>query len=94
MEISEVRKSFGSVEALDPIDLTIEPGETVTPIGPSGCGKTTLLHKIAGLEAPTSGSISVYDEAPQVARRSKQIGFVPQSPAHSCCGARPRRRHR
>ncbi len=81
IEISGVRKSFGPVVALDPIDLVIEPGETVTLLGPSGCGKTTLLRMIAGLEEPTAGTITVGGESASTARRNKHIGFVPQSPA-------------
>jgi NitT/TauT family transport system ATP-binding protein len=44
--------------ALDPIDLEVRRGEFLTILGPSGCGKSTLLHLIAGLEAPTTGSLA------------------------------------
>jgi multiple sugar transport system ATP-binding protein len=47
------------VRALDSLDLTIEDGEFFALLGPSGCGKTTLLRTIAGLEAATSGQISI-----------------------------------
>ncbi len=76
-----VSKSFGSLDALAPVDLTVEEGETVTLLGPSGCGKTTLLRLIAGLERPTSGEIIVNGATAEHARRHKQIGFIPQSPA-------------
>ena len=76
-----VAKSFGSLDALAPVDLTVGDGETVTLLGPSGCGKTTLLRLIAGLETPSSGDIVVNGMTPTEARRHKQIGFVPQSPA-------------
>jgi len=81
IEVRSVSKSFGPLDALDPIDLRVDEGETVTLLGPSGCGKTTLLRLIAGLETPTAGEIVVNGMSPQDARRHKQIGFVPQSPA-------------
>lgn len=81
IEARSVSKSFGSLDALAPIDLSVAEGETVTLLGPSGCGKTTLLRLIAGLEAPSSGQIVVNGMSPTEARRHKQIGFVPQSPA-------------
>jgi NitT/TauT family transport system ATP-binding protein len=81
IEARGVSKSFGSLDALAPLDLCVGEGETVTLLGPSGCGKTTLLRMIAGLERPTSGEIVVNGMSPNEARRRKQIGFVPQSPA-------------
>ena len=81
IEVRDVSKSFGALDALAPVDLTVDEGETVTLLGPSGCGKTTLLRLIAGLEQPSSGTIAVNGMSPTEARRHKQIGFVPQSPA-------------
>jgi len=81
IEVREVSKSFGALDALAPVSLTIDEGETLTLLGPSGCGKTTLLRLIAGLETPTTGTIVVNGMTPREARRRKQIGFVPQSPA-------------
>jgi len=81
IELRNVSKSFGSLDALAPVSLEVGEGETVTLLGPSGCGKTTLLRLIAGLETPTAGEIVVDGETPQDARRHKRIGFVPQAPA-------------
>ena len=81
IEVRSVAKSFGTLDALAPVDLDVGDGETVTLLGPSGCGKTTLLRLIAGLEQPSSGEIVVNGMSPTDARRHKQIGFVPQSPA-------------
>jgi multiple sugar transport system ATP-binding protein len=60
VQIQALTKVFpGGVRALDELDLTIDEGEFFALLGPSGCGKTTLLRTIAGLEAPTSGTIRI-----------------------------------
>ena len=56
-----IQKRFDKVLAVDETDLVIEEGSLVTLLGPSGCGKTTLLRMVAGLEAPTKGSIYIRD---------------------------------
>ena len=57
--IAHIRKAYGDVEVLHSIDLDIPDGQFVVLLGPSGCGKSTLLRMIAGLEAITSGTISI-----------------------------------
>ncbi|EKF19328.1 ABC transporter ATP-binding protein [Nitratireductor pacificus] len=59
LKIENLRKSFGKVDVLKGIDLEIEEGGFLVLVGPSGCGKSTLLNTIAGLEAISSGSISI-----------------------------------
>ena len=61
IEVRALRKQFGErgVVAIDEVSLSVAPGEFVSVLGPSGCGKSTLLRCIAGLERPSSGSISV-----------------------------------
>jgi NitT/TauT family transport system ATP-binding protein len=65
------------VAALGPLDLDVPRGEFVSLLGPSGCGKSTALRLIAGLAAPTSGSVGVTNRT-GAARNS--IGFVFQEP--------------
>lgn len=59
VQLRQLRRSFGSVHALDGMDLTIDPGELVVLLGPSGCGKTTALRVLAGLEDADSGQVVV-----------------------------------
>ncbi len=61
VDIRQVRKSYGKLEVVHGIDATFLDGEFVVIVGPSGCGKSTLLRMIAGLEAITSGEISIGD---------------------------------
>ena len=57
--LRNLTKSFGAVEVIKGVDLTVEPGEFCVFVGPSGCGKSTLLRLIAGLERPSSGLIEI-----------------------------------
>ena len=70
IQLHDIRKSFGSLEVLKGIDLTINKGEIVSIVGPSGAGKTTLLQIIGTLDRPDSGrvlfdgiDVSIYQEA-------------------------------
>ncbi len=57
--LNEVRKSYGDVEVIHGVDLTVDSGEFMVFVGPSGCGKSTLLRIIAGLEDITSGAVQI-----------------------------------
>jgi spermidine/putrescine transport system ATP-binding protein len=59
VRLEGLTKRFGSVTAVDQVDLTIPQGEFFSLLGPSGCGKTTTLRMIAGFEQPTSGQVIV-----------------------------------
>jgi NitT/TauT family transport system ATP-binding protein len=79
VRLSGVTKTFDNgVMALGPLDLDIESGEFVSLLGPSGCGKSSALRLIAGLSAPTTGSVQVRRH--DAARQPHRIGFVFQEP--------------
>jgi sulfonate transport system ATP-binding protein len=59
IRLDGIGKSFGAYKVLQALSLAIEPGEFLAIVGHSGCGKSTLLRLLAGLDAPTLGSISV-----------------------------------
>ncbi|MDW5313109.1 sn-glycerol-3-phosphate import ATP-binding protein UgpC [Rhizobium sp. PL01] len=59
--LDNVRKKYGSIDAIQGVSLDIADGELVVLVGPSGCGKSTLLRMIAGLESITGGTISIGD---------------------------------
>ena len=59
VELTGVSKRFGDTTVLHPASLTIAAGEFLVLVGPSGCGKSTLLRMIAGLLAPTAGTIEI-----------------------------------
>jgi NitT/TauT family transport system ATP-binding protein len=67
------------VAALGPLDLDVKRGEFVSLLGPSGCGKSTALRLIAGLSAPSTGTVNVAHRSGQT-RAGHSIGFVFQEP--------------
>ena len=87
IELAGVAQRFGAVEALGPVDLTIESGEIVTVLGPSGSGKTTLLRIVGGLVEPTAGSVSVDGSSPHVARDPRSASASCRSPLPCSRGA-------
>lgn len=83
IEIQGVTKSFGELQVLKGIDLTIYKGEVVSIVGPSGAGKTTLLQIMGTLDKADSGSVFIHGmevgrlkEKELSAFRNHQIGFV------------------
>ncbi len=83
LEVRNLRKSFGSVRAVEDISFTVEAGEVFTIIGPNGAGKTTTLEMIEGLTVPDGGKIAFGDRSwEQHANAIKmKIGVQPQSSA-------------
>lgn len=80
IEIKQVRKSFGKLEALRGVDLSIAQGEFFALLGPNGAGKSTLINLLAGLLRPSSGSLSVlgHDVVRDYRKCRKLLGVVPQ----------------
>ncbi len=78
--LTGIRKSFGAVDVIKGIDLTIKHGEFCVFVGPSGCGKSTLLRIIAGLEVATAGTIHIDGaEVSQAEPSERGIAMVFQS---------------
>jgi branched-chain amino acid transport system ATP-binding protein len=60
LEVSNLSKRFGGLEALSQVDLAVEPGEVVGVIGPNGAGKSTFFNLLSGVMKPTAGNV-VFD---------------------------------
>jgi ABC-2 type transport system ATP-binding protein len=79
IEIQALRRYYGSVRAVDGVDLTVRRGEVVALLGPNGAGKTTTLDALLGLSTPDSGRIALFGMAPKAAIAAGRIGAVLQS---------------
>ncbi len=80
VELTQVRKSFGSTEVVHGVDVSISDGEFVVLVGPSGCGKSTLLRMIAGLEEISAGEIRIGDRVVNnVPPKQRDIAMVFQN---------------
>src|SRR5437763_8196304 len=80
VEIVNVARRFGSVQALDGVDLTVEPGEFFGLLGPNGAGKTTLISVLAGLAHADRGTARVlgHDVVSEYRMARRLLGVVPQ----------------
>jgi putative ABC transport system ATP-binding protein len=87
VEATDIRRRYGegdtAVDALRGVSLSVDAGELVAVMGPSGSGKSTLMHILAGLDKPTSGSVTIAGEditaladAKLTLLRRQHIGFV------------------
>lgn len=72
-----IGRRFGDLEVLEGIDFELEQGEVLSVIGPSGCGKSTLLGLIAGLDRPTTGTVTVGGGA-STEDRLARCAYMPQ----------------
>jgi len=82
LQIKNIVKKFGSFSAVNGINVYINQGELYGFLGPNGAGKTTTIKMIAGIYAPTSGSITIngIDISKNPVKAKLQIGYVPDQP--------------
>jgi ABC-2 type transport system ATP-binding protein len=80
LNVRELGKSFGKLEAVKGVSFSVEKGESVSLLGPNGAGKSTTINMITGLYPPTSGSIQItgVDVIKNPKQAQKSIGVVPQ----------------
>lgn len=79
LALKNITKTFGNVQALKDLNVSIKPGEFVTIVGPSGCGKSTLFNMVAGLEEPDDGGyIQFLGKQCQAKELLGKVAFMPQ----------------
>ena len=78
VELQQVTKNYGSVQALKGVSLAVEPGEVVAILGPNGAGKTTAISLMIGMRRPSSGRVTLFGENPRLARDREHIGVMLQ----------------
>ena len=81
VRLSGLHKSFGRVQAVRGVDLTIAPGEVVAFLGPNGAGKSTTIDMLLGLTRPDRGSVAVFGSDPVTAVQAGRVGAMLQSGA-------------
>ncbi len=78
VELHDVSKNYGGVQALKGVSLTVERGEVVAVLGPNGAGKSTSISLMLGMRKPSSGSVALFGENPRLANHRKHIGVMLQ----------------
>ncbi|MFJ3490869.1 ABC transporter ATP-binding protein [Leifsonia aquatica] len=81
IRLAGLRKSFGSLTAVDGVDLTIRPGEVVALLGPNGAGKSTTIDLALGLARPSAGTAELFGAEPIRAIREGRVGAMLQGGA-------------
>ena len=81
VEAINLRKDFGSIRAVDGIDLSLEPGRIYGLLGPNGSGKTTFIRLLAGLAKPSSGEARILGTRMPDRPTLGRLGYMPQSEA-------------
>ncbi len=80
VEIHDIRKQYGPVQALDGVSLSVEEGTVFGFLGPNGAGKSTLIKILTGLLAPSSGSYTIDGKSNLKSKQS--FGYLAQQPAY------------
>jgi len=82
IEVRELRKSYGSLTAVDGVSFELRPGETFGLLGPNGAGKTTTIHLMVGVLTPDSGTVRIDGGAdPTRPEARRRLGLAPQAQA-------------
>jgi ABC-2 type transport system ATP-binding protein len=81
IRLSGLTKKFGTLTAVNDVDLTIQPGEVVALLGPNGAGKSTTIDLLLGLARPTDGSAELFGEDPRQAIVTGRVGAMLQGGA-------------
>src|SRR6186713_1658431 len=79
IRMTDLRKSFGSIQAVRGVDLEIAPGEVVAFLGPNGAGKSTTIDMLLGLTRPDAGTVSVFGRDPSAVVRAGHVGAMLQT---------------
>ncbi|MEP6559482.1 MAG: ABC transporter ATP-binding protein, partial [Nakamurella sp.] len=78
VRLTDLRKSFGSIQAVRGVDLHIAPGEVVAFLGPNGAGKSTTIDMLLGLTRPDSGTVSIFGQRAIDAVQAGRVGAMLQ----------------
>jgi ABC-2 type transport system ATP-binding protein len=81
IELRDLAKSYGPIEAVRGIDVSVEPGETVALLGPNGAGKSTTIDMLLGLTRPDRGTVEVFGVPPREAVARGAVGAMLQTGA-------------
>jgi ABC-2 type transport system ATP-binding protein len=81
IELRDLAKSYGSIEAVRGIDVSVEPGETVALLGPNGAGKSTTIDMLLGLTRPDRGDVHIFGAPPKDAVSRGAVGAMLQTGA-------------
>jgi ABC-2 type transport system ATP-binding protein len=76
--LAGVTKRYGTLTALDAVDVALQPGETLALLGPNGAGKTTAIRALLGVIAPDAGTAALFGKNPRIAANRARVGAMLQ----------------